>query len=59
MTNFFIERIIFFKRKYTEDKPKDYLLGIDCRLQEGQSWGWFLKWIYAHIEFAVVLLLVT
>ena len=28
-----------FGRKYTEDKPKDYLLGIDGRLQEVQSWG--------------------
>ena len=28
-----------FERKYTENKPKDYLLGIDGRLQEVQSWG--------------------
>ena len=40
MTRFFTERKNnLFERKYTEDKPKDYLLGIDGRLQEVQSWG--------------------
>ena len=34
MTKFYPEKINLFERKDTEDKPKDYLLGIDGRLQE-------------------------
>ena len=32
---FFPEKINLFERKDLEDKPKDYLLGLDGRLQEG------------------------
>ena len=34
MPKFYPEKINLFERKDTEDKPKDYLLGIDGRLQE-------------------------
>ena len=34
MTKFYPEKINLFKRKDTEDTPKDYLLGINDRLQE-------------------------
>ena len=34
MTKFYPEKINLFERKDTEDKPKDYLLGADGRLQE-------------------------
>ena len=34
MTKFYPERINLFERKETEDKSKDFLLGINGRLQE-------------------------
>ena len=34
MTKFYPEKINLFERKDIEDKPKDYFLGIDGRLQE-------------------------
>ena len=33
MAKFYAEKINLFVKKDTEDKPKHYLLGIDCRLQ--------------------------
>ena len=34
MPKFYPEKINLFERKDTEDKPKDFLQGIDGRLQE-------------------------
>ena len=38
MTKFYREKINLFEKKDTEDKPKDYLLRINGRLQE-VKWG--------------------